>query len=157
MPLSFDTRPAAYAVIVKDHQILLAYWSENGQEGWTMPGGGLDLGEHPVDGAIREVFEETGYHARVTRMLGIDVMFWPTDERAEASAASEKPFESLRFLYQASITGGELTAEQDGTTTHAAWIPLEEVASLNRVSLVDIAIKLWLQKPDDGKLLDFRL
>lgn len=28
--------------------------------GWTIPGGHLDPGEHPLDGAKRELFEETG-------------------------------------------------------------------------------------------------
>jgi 8-oxo-dGTP diphosphatase len=60
MSVLFDTRPAAYAVIIRDGAILLAYWKQDGKEGWTLPGGGLDLAEHPVDGCIREVFEETG-------------------------------------------------------------------------------------------------
>ncbi|AJT41594.1 NUDIX hydrolase [Psychromicrobium lacuslunae] len=154
MALSFETRPAAYAVIVREEQILLAYWSEHGQQAWTMPGGGLDPGEHPVDGAIREVFEETGYHAQIDRMLGVDVGYWPAEKRLDGS---ELPLQSLRFLYQGTITGGELTAEVNGTTTHAAWIPLGEVAKLNRVALVDVAIKLWLQKPEDGKLRDLSL
>ncbi|WP_396136297.1 MULTISPECIES: NUDIX domain-containing protein [unclassified Arthrobacter] len=54
MTLQFDTRPAAYAVIVRDGKILLAYWKQDGKEGWTLPGGGLDLAEHPVDGCMRE-------------------------------------------------------------------------------------------------------
>lgn len=68
MTLQFDTRPAAYAVIVQEDKILLAYWKQDGKEGWTLPGGGLDLAEHPVDGCRREVFEETGYEARVDRI-----------------------------------------------------------------------------------------
>ena len=46
--MQFDTRPAAYAVIIRDAEILLAYWKQDGREGWTLPGGGLDLAEHPV-------------------------------------------------------------------------------------------------------------
>lgn len=151
MPLEFDTRPAAYAVIVQDEKILLAYWVENGQEGWTMPGGGLDLAEHPVDAAIREVFEETGYHAEIDRMLGTDVGYWPEERRLDGQA---RPLQSIRMLFEAHITGGELTAELNGTTTHAAWIPLAEVETLNRVSLVDIAIRLWRERPATGKLAE---
>ena len=33
--MQFDTRPAAYAVIIRDAEILLAYWKQDGREGWT--------------------------------------------------------------------------------------------------------------------------
>ncbi|MFC8040785.1 NUDIX hydrolase [Paenarthrobacter sp. NPDC057355] len=148
MSPQFDTRPAAYAVIVKEGRILLAYWKQDGKEGWTLPGGGLDFGEHPVDGCIREVMEETGYEARVDGMLGIDVGHWPGEERPDGSVHD---FEALRIVYEASVVGGELTYEVDGTTTHAAWVPLHDVEKLNRVSLVDTALGLHLERPVDGK------
>ena len=40
----------------------------------------------------------------------------------------------------------------DGSTTHAAWIPLEDVDGLNKVSLVDAALRLHRERPLDGKL-----
>ncbi|PRB44494.1 DNA mismatch repair protein MutT [Arthrobacter sp. MYb23] len=149
MTLQFDTRPAAYAVIVQEEKILLAYWKQDGKEGWTLPGGGLDLAEHPVDGCRREVFEETGYEARIDRMLGIDVGHWPGEIRADGSV---KDFQALRLVYEATVVGGELTHEVDGSTTHAAWIPLEDIQNLNRVSLVDTALRLRQERPADGKL-----
>ncbi|MFJ4168248.1 NUDIX hydrolase [Paenarthrobacter sp. NPDC089714] len=149
MSLDFDTRPAAYAVIIQDGKILLAYWKQGDKEGWTLPGGGLDLAEHPVDGCRREVFEETGYEAQIDRMLGIDVGHWPREARPDGTV---RDFQALRLVYEASITGGELTHEVDGSTTHAAWIPLEDVGKLNRVSLVDVALRLERERPLDGKL-----
>ncbi|MFF1828754.1 NUDIX hydrolase [Paenarthrobacter sp. NPDC058040] len=149
MSLDFDTRPAAYAVIIQEGKILLAYWKQDDKEGWTLPGGGLDLAEHPVDGCRREVFEETGYDARIDRMLGIDVGHWPRESGPEATI---RDFQALRLVYEATITGGELTHEVDGSTTHAAWIPLEDVGKLNRVSLVDVALRLHRERPEDGKL-----
>ena len=121
MSVLFDTRPAAYAVIIRDGAILLAYWKQDGKEGWTLPGGGLDLAEHPVDGCVREIFEETGYHAEIGPMLGIDVGHWPADSRLDGI---DRDFQALRLVYEATVTGGELSHEVDGTTTHAAWIPL---------------------------------
>lgn len=149
MTLEFDTRPAAYAVIVQEEKILLAYWKQDGKEGWTLPGGGLDLAEHPVDGCRREVLEETGYEARIERMLGIDVGHWPGETRPDGSV---KDFQALRLVYEATVVGGELTHEVDGSTTHAAWIPLQDVGKLNRVSLVDTALRLHNERPADGKL-----
>jgi 8-oxo-dGTP diphosphatase len=57
------TRVAAYALCVRDQRILLCRiadgsWSGVGQ--WTLPGGGLEFGEAPRDGALRELAEETG-------------------------------------------------------------------------------------------------
>lgn len=149
MSMQFDTRPAAYGVIVRDGAVLLAYWKENGKEGWTLPGGGLDLGEHPADGCRREILEETGYHAEVGPMLGTDVGYWPGEARM---GGSDRPLEALRLVYEARVTGGELTHEMDGSTTHAAWIPLEEVPALNRVPLVDVGLRLHRERPLNGRL-----
>jgi len=149
MTLQFDTRPAAYAVIIREEKILLAYWKEDDKEGWTLPGGGLDFAEHPVDGCRREVFEETGYEARIERMLGIDVGHWPGEVLPDGSV---RGFEALRLVYEATVIGGELTHEVDGSTTHAAWIPLQDTHKLNRVSMVDTALRLYRERPVDGQL-----
>ncbi|GAA4028891.1 hypothetical protein GCM10023063_08280 [Arthrobacter methylotrophus] len=117
MSIDFDTRPAAYGVVIRNHAILLAYWKQDGKEGWTLPGGGLDLGEHPVDGCRREIMEETGYDAVIGPMLGIDVGHWPDQDRLDGA---DRDFQAIRLVYEASITGGELTHEIDGSTTHAA-------------------------------------
>lgn len=147
--MQFDTRPAAYAVIIRDAEILLAYWKQDGREGWTLPGGGLDLAEHPVDGCRREIHEETGYDAEVGAMLGIDVGHWPSEVRLDGG---ERDFQSLRLVYEATVTGGELRHEVNGSTTHAAWIALDKVAELNRVSLVDAGLRLYRERPRNGKL-----
>jgi 8-oxo-dGTP diphosphatase len=149
MSMQFDTRPAAYGVVIRDGAILLAYWKQDGKEGWTLPGGGLDLGEHPVDGCRREIQEETGYDADIGVMLGIDVGHWPGEERLDGL---DRDFQAIRLVYEASITGGELTHEIDGSTTHAAWVPLGKVPGLNRVSLVDIGLRLHSERPLNGKL-----
>ena len=54
-----DIRVAAYGVITQGDRILLAHWNESGRSGWTLPGGGIDPGEDPVDAVVREIAEET--------------------------------------------------------------------------------------------------
>src|SRR4051794_21144736 len=57
----YDSRLAAYAVIVDDHdRVLLALWNEMAEPLWTLPGGGVELDETVEAAAVREVREETG-------------------------------------------------------------------------------------------------
>ncbi|MFT4213399.1 MAG: NUDIX domain-containing protein [Microbacterium sp.] len=136
-----DMRVAAYAVIVdEEDRLLLAHWVEGRTSAWTMPGGGLEPGEDPRDAALREVYEETGYRAELDELLGIDSRVIPAGQRLDAGAGA--PLHTLRILYRAHIVGGELRHELNGSTDRAEWFPLDAVATLNRVKLVDIAQEL---------------
>lgn len=142
-------RVAAYAVCIRDGQILLARWvARDGTKRWTLPGGGMDHGEHPVDTVVREVGEETGYTAEVIALLGLDSM----TTRKPRKLGPKGDFQSLRVVYEGRITGGELRPEPDGSTDLAAWHPLDAVAGLDRVALVDIGLELWRERPAVGRV-----
>jgi 8-oxo-dGTP diphosphatase len=136
----YDSRTGAYAVLVDDAgRILLALWNEGAVPAWTLPGGGVEPGETPEEAAVREVREETGYDVELGRLLGEDRFTVPAAERLDGAS---RPLVSVRFVYEARIVGGELTAEVGGTTDEAAWIPIGDVARLERVALVDVALRL---------------
>jgi 8-oxo-dGTP pyrophosphatase MutT (NUDIX family) len=130
-----DLRVAAYAVISDERGLLLAHWNEEGRTGWTLPGGGIEPGEAPVDAVVREVEEETGYAAAADELLGIDSRVIPPEHRLENGRG---PLHLLRVVYRAHITGGELRHEAHGTTDMAGWFALGEVDDLDRVGLVDV-------------------
>lgn len=132
----YDTRLAAYAVIVRDGRILLS-WFNGTNPGWTLPGGGVEYDESIEEAVVRELFEETGYHVEVGAPL-------TTDSFTVADDGRGRPFKSVRILFDATITGGELgTTEVDGTTDFARWVPLAEIdESGARVRLVDVALDL---------------
>lgn len=133
-------RVAAYAVIRDDDdRVLLAHWNEKGRSGWTMPGGGLEAGEDPEHAVRREVREETGYKVAVDDLLGIHSRVIPASRRLEDS---EEPLHTLRIVYSARVTGGRLRDELDGSTDRAEWFPVPGVSRLQRVKLVDIALKM---------------
>jgi ADP-ribose pyrophosphatase YjhB (NUDIX family) len=141
-----DIRIAAYSVIIRDDEILLAHWNEHGRSGWTLPGGGVDGAEHPVQAAKREIAEETGYEASIDRLLGIDTMVVPAAKRHTGT----EPLYAMRVVYRATVIGGELRNEIGGSSDEARWFPLTEVPNLKRVSLLDIALRLNAAEPADG-------
>lgn len=136
----FHTRLAAYAVIVRDEQILLTWYNGKGagSAGWTLPGGGVEFDESLEDAVVREVFEETGYRVTVGRPVATDHFAVLEDE------VRHRPFKSQRVLFDATIIGGEFgTTEVDGTTDFARWMPLAGTAEMGyRSRIVDIALGL---------------
>lgn len=143
-----DIRIAAYAVITEGEQILLAHWNEHGRDGWTLPGGGIEGIEHPAESVVREVFEETGFHAKVEELIGVDTMIVSAEQRHSADV----PLYALRIIYRASIIGGELSNEQNGSSDEARWFNISDVPELKRVSLLDIALKLVRERPAIGRI-----
>lgn len=74
-----DLRPAAVAIVMTKHpdgpdaSILLTlrpdHMNRHGGQ-YALPGGRLDSGETPVEGALRELHEELGLSVDATRVLG---------------------------------------------------------------------------------------
>ncbi|MCU1412241.1 MAG: mismatch repair protein MutT [Rhodoglobus sp.] len=140
-----DIRVAAYGVIVREGRVLLAHWNAGDHGGWTLPGGGIDPGEDPADAAVREIREETGYEASLDRLLGVDSIVIPVQDRL---SQADGPLHALRIIYAATIVGGALAHEAEGSTDEARWVDLDEVALLDRVGLVDLALQLWRDAAD---------
>jgi 8-oxo-dGTP diphosphatase len=134
----YDTRLAAYAVILDDRdQVLLALWNEASEPLWTMPGGGVELDETVEQATVREVREETGFDVELVRLLGVDTHVVGVGERPHVT---DRPLKGVRVVFAARVVGGELRNEVDGTTDEARWFSLDEVSSLPRVPLVDISL-----------------
>lgn len=135
-----DLRVAAYAVVTDDDdRVLLARWTEGRRVAWTMPGGGLEDGEDPEDAVRRELREETGYSVHVQELLGVHSRVIPAGRRVHEST---DPLHTLRIVYRAKVGGGKLRYETDGSTDMAGWFALPAVSRLQRVKLVDIALRM---------------
>ena len=141
--MDFDTRVGCYAWIERQGHVLLPHWREwstTGREhsGWTLPGGGLEVGEAPEECCRREVREETGLEVRLRRLLGVRNHWVAADDRIH-HADRGRPLQGLQVVYVAEVTGGTLTVEVDGSTDDVRWVPLERLPQLRTVSLVDAA------------------
>ncbi|MFH9548783.1 NUDIX hydrolase [Streptomyces sp. NPDC017435] len=143
-------RVAAYAVCVRDGQLLLARSpAPDGTPEWVLPGGGMEHGEDPLDTVVRELDEETGYRVEVTGLLGID-----SARHTFRREGLQGPVDhhGVRIVYEARVVGGELRNEVNGSTDLAAWHDLAAVSALTRVGLVDVALRLWRERPVDGRV-----
>ncbi|GGJ37289.1 NUDIX hydrolase [Streptomyces brasiliensis] len=143
-----NLRVAAYAVCVRDGQLLLARSpAPDGTPEWVLPGGGMEHGEDPYDTVRREVAEETGYRIEVTGLLGVDSLRRTLPRRFGRTVDHH----AVRLVYEARVTGGELRHEVGGSTDLAAWQDLTDVPGLTRVALIDTALRLWRERPVTGR------
>jgi ADP-ribose pyrophosphatase YjhB (NUDIX family) len=126
-------RVAAYAVILQEGRVLLSrlapYLSET--ERWTLPGGGLEFGEHPRDAVVREVHEETGLDAQVGDHAWIDSARFPRGPAGEERHAIRMVFEG----WVPPDAPQPRVVEVDGSTVDARWHRLEDVLA-GRVPVV---------------------
>jgi 8-oxo-dGTP diphosphatase len=134
------TRVGAYALCVdEDERILLARLSieEVDVGAWTLPGGGLDFGEHPDAAVIRELEEETGLRGEIEEIAGVFSHVYP-----KSRAAQGRDLHFLGILYYVRIVGGELRDEVDGSTDTAAWLTRAELAERRLVEIARYGVDL---------------
>ncbi len=97
---------------------------------WSLPKGKLAAGESDLDGAVREVLEETGYHVRVGRPLG--------DTRYDKSGPTGTRPKIVRWW--------AMQAEE------GAFSPTREVDALDWLSLAEAAERIT--RPTDRDVLE---
>jgi 8-oxo-dGTP diphosphatase len=102
-------------------------------------GGGLDFGEAPRDGALRELEEETGLVGEIVAIA--DVLSWADRWRHPRDGVDEA-FHGLQIIYRVRIVGGELRPEVDGSTDLAAWFTRAEATALPLVDLAQVAVRM---------------
>jgi 8-oxo-dGTP diphosphatase len=137
------TRVAAYALCTDGDAILLARIAPGATAAhdgyWTLPGGGIEFGEPPEHGAIRELAEETGLTGEVIRLAGVDS--W-AGRFVDPGDGVEKDYHGIRILYRVRITGGELRDEVGGSSDTSRWVPRDELDKLPIVDLVQVGVRL---------------
>jgi 8-oxo-dGTP pyrophosphatase MutT (NUDIX family) len=117
----FQERNAARVVLVADGRVLLQHGFDPGRPEagtwWLTPGGGLNDGESVEDGAVREVFEETGLRLSPAQ-LGPVI----------ATRVASFEFEHRRFRQSESFFAVNV---EPFTPQHHGWDEVEQRALLD--------------------------
>ena len=141
------TRVGGYALCTDDEgRILLARLSaiEVDVGAWTLPGGGIQFGEHPDAAAVRELEEETGYVGEIEAIAGV---FSHVYRQSRAAGGSDLHF--LGILYHMRLVGGRLRDEVDGTTDTARWFRREELGDVRLVEIAQFGVELAFERAAD--------
>lgn len=99
---------------------------------WFLPGGGLDHGEEPTAGLVREFDEETGLAVVPGRLLGV------LSDVAELPDASS--LHTVRLVYAIASYAGQLRPEAAGSTDAVRWCTADELAELPLMGYVRRAL-----------------
>jgi ADP-ribose pyrophosphatase YjhB (NUDIX family) len=97
-----DVRGAAF----RDGKILLVKEKIDG--GWTLPGGWADPWQSPSEAVAREVFEESGFEARVVKLASVY-------DRSKHPHLPLMPFHLYKLFFLCEITGGVPTESYETT------------------------------------------
>lgn len=132
-------RCGAYAVLLAGGRLLLTRLA-GGQRLWTLPGGGIDPGEHPTGAVRREVLEETGLPLLLGPLIDVDSQHYT----GHAPDGRLEDFHAIRFVYAGGVpTDVEpRVLETAGSTDLVAWVPVAELDRLRLAPLVPRALRV---------------
>jgi len=134
----YPTRPivGVGAVIVQDGKlVLIKRGVEPDKDKWSIPGGGVELGEAVRDAAVREAKEECGLDIELvgdSPMDALDKMVLDEKRRLQ--------YHYILLQFLARPKGGTLKPTSDAT--EARWVPIEEVEKYNLTN----SLRLFLKK-----------
>lgn len=117
-------------LVVDDKVLVVQGWFGNGK--WGLPGGGLHRGEDPLQGALRELKEETG--------ITLD----PKALKAKGPArAKEAGLSFAYYQFEARLPKELPLQEQRIEITEATWMPMDQLSKANAPTSTLAMVASW--------------
>ena len=104
---------------------------------WNLPMGGLEDNEKIIDGAKREMEEETSLKVKIEKFIGV----YHNPNRAGKNI--------FKFIFSASVMSGELRCPED--LDEVKWITLEELRKIPDDQMRDASLKKAAEDYFSGK------
>jgi ADP-ribose pyrophosphatase YjhB (NUDIX family) len=105
--------------IFRDDRVLLVCERADGK--WTLPGGWADVNDTPSSAVLKEIEQESGFTARITKLAAV------YDRNKHNQPAHL--FHSWKLFFVCEITGGEARTSYE--TTAVEFFPLDALPELS--------------------------
>jgi len=109
----------ACAAVDAAGRVLLVQHRKEGRDYWLLPGGGVEAGETLLEAARRELVEETGLDGEVGRIVLVC-----------ESIDAQHGRHIVHVVFAATVGAGALRPGYDGRLVDAAWLPVDQLATL---------------------------
>lgn len=123
-----DVRGAVF----KDDKILLVREAADGL--WTLPGGWADVGDAPSEAIEREIWEESGYEAKATKLLAVE------DRKRRHPPHI---FEIYKVCFLCDLVGGEAKTSME--TTAVDWFSEDNLPDLSTGRVTEEQLHRWFK------------
>jgi ADP-ribose pyrophosphatase YjhB (NUDIX family) len=114
---------------------------------WTLPGGWAEVNQTPAESVIREIFEESGYHAHPVKLAAV----WDRARQKHKPA----PFSVVRLFFVCTLEGGAPATSLE--TSEIGWFAEDAIPadlSAGRVLPEQIA-RMFVHWREPGLPTDF--
>lgn len=106
----------AAAIVIQGDKLLMIKSKDTGT--WSVPSGGIEVGESPEKACVRETWEETGFHVQVKQLVHI-----------KNSAIGD--YDVTTHYYLCGVIGGQIAYhDPDDSIEEIGWKTVEELKNL---------------------------
>lgn len=127
--------------VIREGRILLVREVTDGK--WALPGGWADVNASPRENIEREIFEESGYQAKTTKLAAVY-------DRLKHPHEPAHPFHIYKLFFLCELTGG--TARTSVETSDVGFFQENQLPELSRGRVLETQISRMFEHQRDPAL-----